>query len=198
MKALILSVLSFGLVVSCVEVHIQEGEVLEESGGGVISQEGLEVVYGDGGPISFQERNNEMLILLPNSCVCQNGEPISVGDCSSVCSHLQAPGDLNKTLYFDLAETQSLAESYLKDLDGFCSTETSDVTPQCTIEFKDENGNTGYVPFEPSNDWRQSVNVQHLKANHTYRFTIVEKTSKARSTTAQVRIYNTIDDQKTN
>lgn len=139
-------------------------------------------------------RPDGAIVIQPGSCACNKaGEAISVGNCKEYCSSVSNPPDPD-TFYFDVQVTTAISETYLQDVAGFCSTQTGidpeDETASCYIEVKDQNGNTlDPIGFQPAaGKTKFSIPVSNLGKDTTYRLSIVETNTGARSTSTQLRM----------
>ncbi len=140
-----------------------------------------------------------IIIDAATSCACADGKSQSVGNCASVCAEVST--DETSIFYFEFDLTTAITGTYLNDINGFCSTQETDDTSDvanCSIEIKDSDGDTQYISFEPSSG-QGSVTIEdfdgYINSGETYRLSIVENVTGAKSTTVQVKLVpNLIDD----
>ncbi len=148
-------------------------------------------------------RPDGIVFMQTGHCGCLNGEPITLGACTSFCSGKNAQ---NPTLFVDIEidESRSIVEGSigqnLNTLSKWCSTEiqyqdpetgdvlVSETSPSCRLEVKDENGVTGSLDYTPvPGATTAQIDITNLDEDKTYRVTFVEIVSGARSNTIQVR-----------
>ncbi len=138
------------------------------------------------------ERPSGAIIIQPNHCACQNAKPISLGNCEAICSEKNSGANPEtRLLYFETQTTAEISATDIEDIWGFCNTLPRDgsLTASCSIEVKDEKGNTNTLAFEPEKGATSfSVEVGGLSEDETYRLSIIENNSGARSTTIQMRL----------
>lgn len=142
------------------------------------------------------QRPSGAILIQPDACACKNGEPISIGDCAGICAAKQSTGDSNEIFYFNVELTEAITLDVYEDVQGWCSTLEGETTSNsCTVEIKDEDGNVEEVALDPASDQLAfELDVVTLDRDETYRITIVEDTSKARSTTIQLRLFSDLID----
>jgi hypothetical protein len=137
-------------------------------------------------------RPSGAIVIQTNHCACSEGKQISIGNCVSICSEKSSSSDSNKKLFFDIELTTAITgNTDFGDIAGFCGTsmEGQSAVPSCNVEFKDEKGNIKVINLVPSAGQTSFIiDVVDLAQDQTYRFSIVENTSGARSTTAQLRL----------
>lgn len=150
-------------------------------------------------PLPIPERPSGAVIFKAGYCGCEAGKPITVGECANICSEKQATSDNSQKLFFSVDLTEEITLDIYQDLFGWCTQQLSDpntglpvaTAPGCDFELKDEDGNIESIPFEPgSGTTNFSLNIAGLDDDLTYRLTLVERTSGARSTTFQLRKYS--------
>ncbi len=142
------------------------------------------------------ERPSGAIEILANSaCICSAGEPISIGSqCDSICSSRQSSSNETRTLYYQVSLNSLITETYIEDMYGFCNTLTdddSDEVASCYLEIKDPDGTITASPTvtPTAGQVKFSEDIDGLlDEGTTYRVTLVELTSGARSTTVQVRV----------
>lgn len=142
------------------------------------------------------QRPSGAIIIQADACACQNGKPISIGDCAGICAAKQSTGDATEKLFFNVELTEAITLDVYQDVKGWCSTLPSeDVPNSCSIEVKDEEGMTDFIAFDPQ-DGQTSFEIEAttFDKDETYRLTITEETSGARSTTIQLRLYSELID----
>lgn len=129
-------------------------------------------------------------------CACQNAKPIILGNCSSFCATKNTQDPI---LYLNVSVTEEISER--EDLGTFvnwCTKEIVDpvsgesiaTNPQCAIEAKDSDGNSGQLNLAKTisgNTQSVEVNIATLDFDKTYRIRIVETGSGAGSSTVQIR-----------
>lgn len=154
-------------------------------------------------PFDEPSRPSEVVFMQSGHCGCLNGEPITLGSCTSFCSGKSAA---TPTLFVDIEidESNSVVENTgginLNTLNKWCTTEisyqdeetgdiiTTEASPSCSLEVKDENGVTGSLDFTPvPGATTAQIDITQLDEDKTYRLTFVEVVSGARSNTIQVR-----------
>lgn len=146
------------------------------------------------------QRPTGAIIIQPNACACQGGEPISIGDCDAICAQKQSTGDQRKTFFFDVQLTEAITLDVYGDVAGWCSTLPGEnITNQCLINIKDQDGDDlSPIAFNPAPDqlsFELDLSGEILNEDETYRISISEATSGATSTTIQLRLVsNLIDD----
>jgi hypothetical protein len=143
-------------------------------------------------------RPNGAIVIDGSFCACEGIKPISIGSCESVCLERSSTHDSDRKLFFDVHLTRTITDSHLQDMYGFCSTQEGEVkVASCYGELKDESGITfSKTPIAPNPGQTSfSVDIGALKKNHTYRFSIVEESSGARSTTRVLRLVPDIPNQ---
>ncbi|MFT6630245.1 MAG: hypothetical protein ACJAS4_000179 [Bacteriovoracaceae bacterium] len=136
-------------------------------------------------------RPSGAIIIQSNHCACAKGKPISIGNCTNICQEKSSSSDETKKFFFEVDLTPAITETNLLDVFGFCNTldgETS--VASCSVEVKDEAGNIDYnLAFAPASGSKSfTLDVGALAEDQTYRLTIVEASSGARSTTVQLRL----------
>lgn len=142
-------------------------------------------------------RPSGAIVIQSNHCACAKGKPISIGNCTNICQEKSASSDETKKFFFNVDLTTAITETNLLDMFGFCNTldgETS--VASCSIEVKDEAGNVDFnLAFAPgAGKTSFAVDIGALAEDQTYRLTIVEAASGARSTTAQLRLTSDLID----
>ena len=143
------------------------------------------------------QRPSGAILIQADACACKNGEPISIGDCAGICANKQSNADENSTLFFNVQLTEAITLDIYQDVAGWCSTLPGEETSnQCNIEVKDEDGAILTLPFDPAPGATAfSLDVGGvLDFDETYRITITESTSQARSTTIQLRLFSELID----
>ena len=98
------------------------------------------------------QRPTGAIIIQPNACACQGGEPISIGDCDAICEQKQSSANQNKTFFFDVELTEAITLDIYQDVAGWCSTiEGEDTTNSCSFNIKDQDGNElAPIAFNPA------------------------------------------------
>lgn len=154
--------------------------------------------------LDIPERPSGAIIIDSNFCGCKNGEPITIGDCASMCSVSQNTTNENETLYFSTSLTEAITLDAYEDFFGWCNKEITDPNTgdpvstdvRCYMEVKNESGdivlNQDFEPVAASNS--QSVSIAGIDEDATFRLTFVEASSGARSTTIQIRKESEIDE----
>lgn len=140
------------------------------------------------------------VVMQSDHCGCKDGKPVTIGNCVNICS--AKPSSPNEILYFNTKVTTAISADIYKDVGGWCSEEiidpntkesTTPGTVSCYIETKDQNGVkgeiTGFTPAKGVSGF--SIDIGTLSYSKTYRLTIVERSSGARSTTFQVTKFKT-------
>lgn len=154
-------------------------------------------------PFDPPSRPSNVVFMQSGHCGCLNGEPITLGSCRSFCSGRTAQ---TPTLFVDIEidEAVSIVEGTgginLNTLNKWCTTEisyqdeetgdiiTTEASPSCRLEVKDENGITGSLDYTPvPGATTAQIDITQLDEDKTYRLTFVELVSGARSNTIQVR-----------
>ncbi len=145
-------------------------------------------------------RPSGAIVLQADHCACTAGKPVSIGDCVNMCNDKSSSSSNNRVLFFNVELTPAITNSDIKDMFGFCNTLPTDdgTVASCSIEVKNESGNIDFnLALTPgANQTQFSVDVSSLKEDVTYRLTIVENASKARSTTMQLRLTSDILEDK--
>lgn len=146
------------------------------------------------------ERPANAVFIQPGTCGCQNGKPIVMGNCASVCS--SKPTSTQEMLYMSVKLGEAIELSDMKDLYGWCLTVLTDpetgeplpgqANPGCVLEAKDNSDNTYTIPLNPSAGSKNlTVDISGiLDPQKNYRLTIVESSSGVRSNTAQIFKYS--------
>jgi hypothetical protein len=143
-------------------------------------------------------RPSGVVYMQPGYCACQDAKPTILGNCESYCNGKGSTTE--EILYIDFKVSEELALNQLQDFNGWCNQELVDpetnepveggANPSCQMEFKDDTGNIEYLQISHTPGTTQvktilsSTNLQYDK---TYRVTIVENSSGARSNTVQIR-----------
>lgn len=143
-------------------------------------------------------RPSGAVIIQPGHCGCQDGEPITVGECAAICD--SKPSSPTPKLYLSVEVTEEISLDIYQDFYGWCYQEISDAEgntitgAKCQYEIMDEEGNVSYQDVtdvsSSSNNLVVDINDGVFLDDVTYRVTIIEATSGARSTTFQVRKYS--------
>jgi hypothetical protein len=150
--------------------------------------------------LEVPKRPDGAVIIQSDFCGCQAGKAITIGNCDAICTSKQNSTDNTETLFFNVALTEEITLNDFEDLSGWCSNTIIDPNTQapvsnnveCKMEVKNEEGSVIMnIPFEavPGTN-AQSINISGIDADSTYRFTLFENSSAARSTTFQVRKEN--------
>lgn len=131
------------------------------------------------------------IIIQTGHCVCEGNQQVSIGNCESFCS--TKTGEIGaKTLYFDVELTEAITLDVFEDLAGFCSPQSTDVAgKKCVIEAKDENGNsatTDLVVSPGQTSFEVNITGMNLREDETYRLSISEVDTEAKSTSVQLRL----------
>lgn len=146
-------------------------------------------------------RPSGAVILQPGQCGCQAGEPITLGDCAAVCSNKQASSDNRELLFFDVELTEAITLDTYEDLNGWCTKplinpdtqEQTELNASCNMEVKDESGSLLTLDFNPvAGTTSFALDISALADDKTYRLTVVESASAARSTTFQLRKFSSL------
>lgn len=144
--------------------------------------------------LEIPKRPNEAVVLQGGACGCKSGEPITLGNCVAKCQSVT--NEATEWLYMDSLVKPEIELTDLKDLFGWCKKELIDpntgepvaTNPSCVLEAKNEQGSVQQLNFSPVQGKTSfKVDVTQLAADQTYRLTVVETTSGARSTTTQIR-----------
>ncbi len=144
-------------------------------------------------------RPSGAVIISPDHCVCSAGKAVSIGICDTFCSQKSRSDDPTNYLYFDIELKPDITESSLKDLSGFCNTQNGEaVVRSCSLEAKNQEGEIEQSfeikPAPGQTSFR--VDVSNLQENITYRISLVENVSQARSTTVQLRIASELKEDR--
>ncbi|MEX1098881.1 MAG: hypothetical protein WEB87_00560, partial [Bacteriovoracaceae bacterium] len=158
----------------------------------------------DTGEFEIPQRPDGDVYLQSGHCGCQDGKPITLGNCVSFC---EGKSGSEPTLYVDVEVGEDIETSHLVDLAGWCGQnmiytdpETGEVVedtslgnPSCEIQVKDENGSLGSLPLNDPAPGQKSleINILNLDPDKTYRLNVVEVSSGASSNTIQVRKVST-------
>lgn len=151
--------------------------------------------------LEIPTRPTGAIVLQTDHCACQNGESIALGTCAQTCA--SKPNTENELLYFNAEPTTAITLDIYQDISGWCKRDIIDPNTgeavnagaaACVIEAIDENGGRTELPFEPGAGAKSfAVDVSVLNFNNSYRITIVEVSSGARSSTIQLRKIKTND-----
>lgn len=143
---------------------------------------------------AIPERPSGAVFIKSDACGCLAGEAITYGsNCPALCQQ-KGTTVAESTLYFNVDLGPEVELTDLKDFKGWCSTpiinpntgEAVAGNPACIVEAKDENGNVASLNFNPKSS-SATVNIDSLATDMTYRISVVETTSGARSDTIQIR-----------
>jgi len=183
----ILFIIILTLSSSCVELNVSLPSDSTDS-----SSNHNEDITNTHSDTPLSERSTGMLHIESGYCGCKNGVPITLGNCSNFCANNQHESNNESILFFEVQENDELRYSYLKDLYGFCSIDSSEATnPYCVIEVQDANGTVGHLSFMPSvNDILQSVNIGNLESEKTYSLKVKEVASGVSSSVIQIRLFD--------
>ena len=146
-------------------------------------------------------RPSGAVIIQPDYCGCKNGEPITIGDCAAICSNSQDSGNGQEQLFFNVELTTAITLDIYEDVFGWCNQEINEneTDVRCAIEVKSESGNLSEINFTPSPGVTSfTTDISGLSFDETFRLTLVEKSSGARSTTFQVRKFSELRDPRQN
>lgn len=136
------------------------------------------------------------VVVEPGHCGCSAGKPITVGECGAICSARQTSSENEETLFFSVELKPEITLDVYANLLGWCTTEIEGddgnliTGASCSIEIKDEDGNISFANFENYNESNLTLNIGGFQDDITYRLTLVERTSGARSSTFQMRKYS--------
>lgn len=142
-------------------------------------------------------RPSNAVVVQPGHCGCRAGQPITVGECANICTERQPSSEQNETLYLSLELTADITLDVYQNFLGWCTREIEDAEgnlipgASCAMEIKDERGNVEFADINNYNEGNITLNIGGLDDDVTYRLTIIERTSEARSTTFQLRKYTT-------
>jgi len=162
------------------------------------------VVSGDDDPVllDIPERPSGAIIVQADHCGCKAGVPITLGDCAAFCSENQNSSDTLAKLYFNVELTEAITLDVYEDVYGWCKEEIIDPNTNisvatgvgCSIEVKDQKGNVvENLPFDPGAGQASFVvDISGLDDDETYRLSIMETSSEAKSTTFQVRKFSSL------
>jgi hypothetical protein len=150
-------------------------------------------------------RPDGAVLIQSGMCGCESGKPITLGNCVPVCN--SKPNNTTPTLYMETKVTAEIELTDLQNLSGWCTKELVDpntgttveggTNPTCVLEAKDENGSIKNLNFTPASNNNFAVDITTLEEDMTYRLTIVETTSGAKSNTMQVRRVSEVPDEPT-
>lgn len=144
------------------------------------------------------QRPDGAVFIQADACGCLQGKAITYGsNCASLCQQ-KGTGVTDATLYMNVKVGAEVELTDLRDLQGWCSTPLIDPNtgeavagnPACVLEAKDENGSVRQINFTPIGN-KATVNITSLSNDMTYRISILETTSGARSDTLQIRKVST-------
>lgn len=132
-------------------------------------------------------------------CACQNAKAITLGNCSAFCSGKPSADPI---LYFNVLPTEAITErDDIQTFHNWCTKEIVDsvtgesiaTNPNCVIEAKDSDNNSGSVNIQSMNPGSNAVevNIAQLDDDKTYRIRILETGSGAYSSTVQLRKFST-------
>jgi hypothetical protein len=154
--------------------------------------------------LEIPTRPSGAVIVQSDFCGCQAGKAVTIGNCEATCSSKQASSDASEVLFFNVALTENITLDTYEDLAGWCGREIIDPNTseavstgvECSMEVKNEAGSVVLnIPFGAvAGSNSQKINITGIDADTTYRFTLVESSSGARSTTFQVRKESTNDE----
>lgn len=147
--------------------------------------------------LPIPQRPDGAVIINSGFCGCQNGEPLFSNEtCTSTCAARQQSNDASETLFFEVSVNEEISEGIYEDLGGWCSQEIINpnsgeavsTNVSCRAEVKNRNGEiVDNLEFTPRDGTVQQLNIVTLDFDQTYRITLYETTSEARSTTIQVQ-----------
>lgn len=202
MKNLLKVIFIFLTLVSCLDSQVQRGPVsLSDYNSTNNSSDGTDDDT-DTTDLPIPTRPSSAVIIESNQCACQAGEAKSLGNCAQICAEKSGTNDNVLRLFFEVSLTEAITLDTYEDLSGWCSTPIIDPntnqpvneSPNCSMEFKDTNGSIVSVPITPNREQTElslDLTAANLNANETYRVTLVENTSEARSTTVHLRLLDT-------
>lgn len=120
-------------------------------------------------------------------CGCKDGVAVTYGNCSTFCTGKNTGGA--ERFYANFTVTEPITLSGLGNVSGWCNTLLPDDTsnPSCVIEAKDDTGAILRLPVPPTSGLNSiTTEIQELRNNKTYVFTLVEIASGARSDSIQI------------
>lgn len=148
------------------------------------------------------ERPSNAIVIQADHCGCQAGIPITLGNCESICAERQSSSDTLSKLFFNVELTEAITLDIYEDVFGWCQQEIIDPNTGlpvatgvgCVIEVKNQSGTVvDNIAFNPgAGEVDFTVDISTLAEDETYRLTIVETTSDARSTTFQLRKFSSL------
>ncbi len=126
-------------------------------------------------------------------CACKDSKPVTYGNCSSFCAGKNTNGA--ERLYANFSVTEDISLGGLGNLYAWCRTNLpgDTVNPECELQAKDEQGNISSIEVTiPVGSNSIQANIQDkISYDKTYVFTLVEKTSGAKSNSIQLIKFST-------
>ncbi len=120
-------------------------------------------------------------------CGCNNGKPVTFGNCAAFCSTKNTGGV--SILYANFTVTEAISLSGLGNVFNFCNQplETDTANPKCLLEIKDEAGNVSNLDVTTTaNSNSIRVDISNLAEDKTYLIKLYEQSSKSGSDTVQI------------
>ncbi len=141
------------------------------------------------------ERPDQHVFLQTDTCGCQNGKPITLGDCFSFC---QSKSHDEPILYGFTQITEDLKkDARFGSLYNWCLAEIDDgfTNPSCYLEARSADGNIKELAVDEmkENSLAFQVYLDQLALNRTYVVTLVESSSGARSNSLNLRRTTPVD-----
>lgn len=152
--------------------------------------------------LEIPERPSGAIVVQAEHCGCKSGVAITLGNCEQMCSEKQGSNDSVEKVFFSVELTEAITLDIYEDVYGWCKQEILDPNTNlpvatgvgCVVEVKNQNGDVvdelAFAPGAGQLDF--SLDISSLDNDETYRLTIVETTSNARSTTFQVRKFSNL------
>ncbi|MBT4791406.1 MAG: hypothetical protein HON90_07530 [Halobacteriovoraceae bacterium] len=182
-------VLPLFILSGCIEVNLQQ-----------IKPEGI----GYRSAIEPEETDEELqsgeitnrpsdAIILKNPCLCLDQVAQNIGNCTQVCKESSSVNSFTPHLILETELTSAITNTDLFDLAGFCSTQAGEAEiASCYLEVIDEKrGITSeFEVISYENSEVISIVADEFSEDHTYRLTLVERASGARSRSTQLRFFN--------
>jgi len=182
-----------GLLLSCQDTIPNRSTITQSSNANepIVCPDDKDPVMKDGVITECKDkefkRPNDAIFWKTDFCACNNGKPVSYGNCTSFCSTKNTNGA--ETLFANFTVGDEISLSPLGSVYGWCNQvlPTDKENPRCEIEAKDDEGDISIIPVSVSaNTNSLTANIQtYVDYDKTYILTLVEKTSGARSNSVQ-------------
>ncbi len=177
-KLLALFILTSMLVTSCLEAAPRNRPTISP----------FKAVVDDGEDNADKEfeiptRPDGAVYLQSGGCGCKGGEPITLGNCASVCS--TKPNTDEEIFYLDVKVGEEISTSSFTNLYGWCKNPITYIDPEtgnpttvdgsnqaeCAVTFKDEYGSVGQINIDPSDVGADKIRfkISQLQPDKTYR-----------------------------